>query len=241
LATDPAIPAILAFGPDASRTDVVMAALGAGKIVVSPPGSASLPIPPGTSGRLIIGGEIAHSEAGSRGLAAIRNPAFGPLRSIYLAIRQPRGPGDVLADLAPEALAFILEAIPDAITEIRLNAGRLFGPDRDTAVILLRSAADVVVTIELARCLPPTLPAPGLGEIEIDVMGAHQAIRVTPLASAVRIHRDDGIALKPWLNPPVLSMLRAVEAAIDDPAAASEGIGQANRAAALLARLLALT
>jgi hypothetical protein len=36
-------------------------------------------------------------------------------------------------------------------------------------------------------------------------------------------------------------MLRAVEAAIDDPAAASEGIGQANRAAALLARLQALT
>ena len=240
LAADPAIPAILALGPESSRLEVVTTALAAGKIVLCPPGSGPIAA---STGRLITGGEIAHSESGRRGLAAIADPAFGALHSLYIAIRQPRGPspgaGDVLDDLAPEAIDFALAAIPDPITQVRVNAGRLFGPDRDSAVILLRSATNVVVTIELARCLPPSLPAPGLGEIDIDAMGAHQSVRITPLASAVRIHRDDGIALKPWLNPPVLDMLHAVAAAIDDPTTANDGIAGANRTAALLARIRA--
>jgi hypothetical protein len=82
-------------------------------------------------------------------------------------------------------------------------------------VILLRSASEVVVTIELARCLPPSLPAPGLGEVEIEAMGAKQAVRAVPHAGAVRIHRDDGSAAVPWLNAPVLDLLRGLENPVD--------------------------
>jgi hypothetical protein len=213
---NPAVRAVLAFGAEAAQ--VASAALSAGKIAVCGPELARdaavvAALPPGI---LLCGGEIVHGEATRRALAVMADPAFGPLRSLYLAIRQPRGmPGDVIEALGPEALDAVLAAIPDEIVQVRVNAGALFGAERDSAVILLRSASDVVVTIELARCLPPSLPAPGLGEVEIEAMGAKQAVRAVPHAGAVRIHRDDGSAAVPWLNAPVLDLLRGLEAPVD--------------------------
>jgi hypothetical protein len=213
---DPAVQAVLAFGAEAAQ--VTSAALSAGKIAVCGPelardAAAVAALPPGV---LLCGGEIVHGEATRRALAAMADPAFGPLRSLYLAIRQPRGtPGDVIEALGPEALDAVLAAIPDEIVQVRVNAGALFGAERDSAVILLRSASDVVVTIELARCLPPSLPAPGLGEVEIEAMGARQAVRAVPHAGAVRIHRDTGSAAVPWLNAPVLDLLRGLENPVD--------------------------
>ena len=105
-------------------------------------------------------------------------------------------------------------------------------PISTPGLILLRSAGDVVVTLELSRCLPPTLPAPGLGDVEIDAMGAAQAVRIVPNASALRIYRDDGLSAAPWLDAPVLAMLRALEAAVDRPTEATDGL---TRAAGVLA------
>ncbi|MCX7376740.1 MAG: hypothetical protein NTY94_08375 [Alphaproteobacteria bacterium] len=213
---DPSVRAVLAFGVEAAQ--VASAALSAGKIAVCGPdlardAAAVAALPPGI---LLCGGEIVHGEATRRALAAMADPAFGPLRSLYLAIRQPRGtPGDVIEALGPEALEAVLAAIPDEIVQVRVNAGALFGAERDSAVILLRSASDVVVTIELARCLPPSLPAPGLGEVEIEAMGARQAVRAVPHAGAVRIHRDTGSAAVPWLNAPVLDLLRGLDNPVD--------------------------
>jgi hypothetical protein len=213
---DPAVRAVLAFGAEAAQ--VASAALSAGKIAVCGPelardGAAVAALPPGV---LLCGGEIVHGEATRRALAAMADPDFGPLRSLYLAIRQPRGmAGDVIEALGPEALDAVLAAIPDEIVQVRVNAGALFGAERDSVVILLRSASDVVVTIELARCLPSSLPAPGLGEVEIEAMGAKQAVRAVPHAGAVRIHRDDGSAAVPWLNAPVLDLLRGLENPVD--------------------------
>jgi hypothetical protein len=213
---DPAVRAVLAFGAEAAQ--VASAALSAGKIAVCGPELARdaavvAALPPGI---LLCGGEIVHGEATRRALAAMADPAFGPLRSLYLAIRQPRGmAGDVIEALGPEALDAVLAAIPDEIVQVRVNAGALFGAERDSVVILLRSASDVVVTIELARCLPSSLPAPGLGEVEIEAMGAKQAVRAVPHAGAVRIHRDDGSAAVPWLNAPVLDLLRGLENPVD--------------------------
>ena len=189
-------------------------------------------------GRLLPAGEIAHGEAGRRGLAAIAAAAFGSLRSLYLAIRQPRGGGDVFEDLLPEALDAVLAIVPGAFASVRVNAGALFGAARDTAVILLRAETGVVVTIDIARCLPPSLPAPGLGEVEIDAVGTEQAVRIVPHAGDIRIYRDGGAAAIPWLNAPVLGMLRALERAhdgADTPETGSEtGLARAHRALTLL-------
>ena len=133
----------------------------------------------------------------------------------------------MIADLAPEVVGFVTAAIQDDITAVRVNAGRLFGPARDSAVILLRSAGEAVITIELSRCLPASLPTAsaqaGLGDVEIEAVGMGQAVRITPLDSAIRIHRDDGGSVQPWLNAPVLEMLRDIAAVVDgyDATAAS--------------------
>jgi len=219
-----ALNAVLVFAPAGERFLPVLAALRAGKIVLCPPpialSAAELSelaaAEKSGGGRLLSGGEIVHSEAGRRGLVAMRAPEFGALRSLYLAIRQPRGgTDDVLDALGWEALDFIGAALPGGVSQVRLNGGALFGSVRDTVVLLLRGGDDAVVTVELSRCLPPTLPAPGLGEVEIEAFGAHQAVRIEPQASAVRIYGDTAVAAVPWLDAPVLAMLRAVEHAAD--------------------------
>ena len=243
--SDPAS-AVLIDLPPAARPATVVAALRAGAVVLCPPPvaqtaeelEAMAAAARAGGGRLLPAGEIAHSAAGRRGFSAIASPDFGALRSLYLAIRQARGlGGDVLDELLPEALDAVLSAVPGPLVSVRVNAGALFGPERDSAVILLRSVVGVVVTIELSRCLPPTLPAPGLGEVEIDAVGAHQAVRIIPQAGAVRVHRDDGTALVPWLDAPVLTMLATLEAAVDLPDAAPDGLARAEAAQTLAARI----
>ncbi len=228
--------------PQPERVPAVITALQAGHIVLCPPPvaldaaelAAIEQAQNAGGGRLLPAGEIAHTPAGRRGLAEMAAPAFGPLRSLYIAIRQPRGPGpDVLDSLLPEALDMVLAAIPDTFTSARINAASLFGPERDTAIILLRTDSDIVVTLELSRCLPPTLPAPGLGEIEIDAMGAHQAIRIAASAGAVSVYRDDGTTTHPWLDSPALAMLRALEHAHGTPQTAPSGLTRAFRALAV--------
>jgi predicted dehydrogenase len=233
--------AVLIDLPQPERAAAVITALKSGQTVLCPPPvalteaelAAIAAIP---TGRLLPAGELAHTEAVRHGLAAIADPAFGDLRSLYLSIRQPRGSGgDVLADLLPEALDTLLSILPGPFPTVRVNAASLFGDDRDTAVILLRSDTHVVVTLELSRCLPATLPACGLGEVEIDAMGALQSVRIVPGAGAVRIHRDDGVDHRPWLDAPVLAMLRTLEAPPGDGlarATAAFGLMKAIRAAA---------
>ena len=240
--------AVLIDLPPPARPAAAAAALRAGKLVLCPPPVVRTPAELDAiaaaaregGGRLLPAGEIAHGAAGRRGLSAMAAPEFGAVRSLYLAIRQPRGAGDnVLDDLLPEALDAVLSAVPGPFCAVRVNAGALFGPQLDTAVILLRSATGVVVTMELSRCLPPTLPAPGLGEVEIDAMGGHQSIRIVPQASAIRIHRDDAVAAVPWLDPPVLAMLQALETAVDAPATAPDGLERVRAALALTAAIRA--
>jgi predicted dehydrogenase len=248
LAVAPALRAILVFAPACERVAPVLTALRAGMIVLCPP-----PIALSTAelaeitaaeasggGRILCGGEIVHSQAGRRGLAAMRAPEFGPLRSLYLAIRQPRGgPGDVLDALGWEALDFIGAALPAGVSQVRVNGGALFGSVRDTVVLLLRGGDDAVATVELSRCLPPTLPAPGLGEVEIEAFGAHQAVRIEPQASAVRICTDTTLASVPWLDAPVLAMLRAVEHAADHVADREASLPRAAQALATMTAIRA--
>lgn len=246
LAPQPGADAVLIELPPPQRAAAAAHALRAGQLVLCPPPVALTAQDLETlasaaaegGGRLLPAGEIAHSEAGRRGLAVIRSTGFGPLRTLFIAIRQPRAaPGDVLDTLLPEALSAVLAIVPGPFAPPRVNAAALFGPTRDTAIILLRGTDNVVVTIELSRCLPTALPASGLGEIELDAFGTHEAIRILPSADAVRIHSDTAPAAIPWLDAPVFAMLRTIEAAIDAPAAApdrdSDGLDHARRLLAL--------
>lgn len=198
---------ILAFGD----IEAALAGLRAGKAVLCPPvwSRGELERLASAGNRLLAGGEIAYSQAGAHGLATIRNTSFGAVKSVYLAIRQARGePGD-LRDVVAEALDFVMAILPGGFPAVRVNKGALFGPAVDTVVLVLRSSLDVVVTLEVSRCLPAGLVLPGLGEVEIEVMGAAQSVRITPGSDAVQIWRDGGRRLAPWLDAPVLGMVRA--------------------------------
>jgi predicted dehydrogenase len=149
----------------------------------------------------------------------IRAPEFGPLRSLYVAIRQPRvhARGDVLDDLGWEALDFVLSVAKPV--RVHATTATLFGGDApDTAIIHMRTEGEAVITIELSRCLPPTLPASGLGEVEIEVMGAHQSVHLQPQATSVHVYRDSGVSKAPWLDAPIIRMLRTIAAVVDGAA-----------------------
>ncbi len=138
-----------------------------------------------------------------------------------------------------EALDFIGAALPAGVSQVRVNGGALFGTVRDSVVLLLRGDDDAVVTVELSRCLPPTLPAPGLGEVEIEAFGARQALRIEPQASAVRIYGDSTVAVVPWLDAPVLAMLRAVEHAVDHGAEKGDAMARASQALSIMTAIRA--
>jgi predicted dehydrogenase len=223
---DKEVRAVLVLTAPPERTELVIAALRAGRVVLCSPPAALDAVAleriaaarEEGGGKLIIGGEVAYTEAGARAIEAILAPEFGVLRSLYVAIRQPRvrSGGDVLHDLGWEALDFVLSVTQTRLRRVHATAAALFGgAAQDTIVILMRSADDVVITMELSRCLPDTLPAAGLGEVEVEAIGARQSVRLEPHATSIRICRDSGVSVAPWLDAPVLRMLRAVAAAAD--------------------------
>ena len=215
--------AVLVLGDPAQRAARVIESLRAERVVICPPPLAmtatELDRIAAARGKLLICGELAHTEAGLRAVQLIRAAEFGPLRSLYLSIRQQRrqSDADVLDELGWEALDFVLAVAGSGVRHVHATSATLFGSARapDSAVILLRTQQDAVVTIELSRCLPATLPAPGLGEIEIEAIGAHQSVLIEPHATAVRIYGDQAVAAAPWLDAPVIAMLRQAAALID--------------------------
>jgi predicted dehydrogenase len=223
VAGDPSLAAVLLLG--SAGPEAAEAALRAGRLVLCPPPAAPddaalarlIAAERAGGGTLLLGGELAHGEAGSRALAAIRDPAFGALRTLFLSVHQPRGAGpDILEAAGWEALDFVLAVLPGRVVRAQATGGALFGgATRDTLSALLLCDDGVVVTLELSRCLPATIPAPGLGEVEIEAVGTRQSVRATPHAEAVRILGDRGVNAAPWLDPPVALMLRRLAAACE--------------------------
>jgi len=231
---DPDVRAVLALG---APTDDIAAALRAGRVVLCPPPVTDLLRI--ANGKLIVAGEIAYSEAGARAIEMIRSSEFGPLRSLYVAIRQPRANGgDVLDELGWEALDFVLSVAKPQ--RVHATTATLFGGAApDTVVILMRTQDDAVITIELSRCLPPTLPAPGLGEVEIEAMGARQSIHLQPHATSVSVYRDSGIGTAPWLDAPIIRMLRTIAAVVDGGATPDDPFPRQQAALATMTALRA--
>jgi len=245
VANDAALAALLLLGPPGSAAAAAEAGLRRGAIVLCPPPAAPdeatlsrlEAAERAGGGTLLVGGELAYGEAGSRALAAVRDPAFGALRTLFLSIRQPRADEeDVLETAGWEALDFALAALPGRLVRTQATGGTLFGGrSRDTLSALLLCDDGVVATLDLARCLPATIPAPGLGEVEFEAFGTRQSVRAIPHAEAVRILGDFGDSAAPWLDPPVALMLRAVTAAHD-----TRPPSDLPRAAATLAAMRAI-
>ena len=197
----------------AERAKVVEAGLSAGKMVLCP-------FPPCTDpvalerlhsamqrggGRLVTYSGIAGSAAGVRALQAVRRDGqLGRLFSMWIGVRLERGgDGQGLLDRHLwDVLDFVLATHEGHLERVQAHCAALLtaGPEPDTAEILVRLAPEFVITVEIARCLPPGIPAPEEGEIEIEIIGAQQTLRLEPNAGHVRVYADGFAGARPWFE-----------------------------------------
>lgn len=224
LAGDPSLPAVFVAGDEPGRITAVEAALLAGKIVCCPVPvvthstelerlSAAL----SRGGALMSAGMLRHTPAGKRGLRIAVDGELGTLHSVYAAVRLPWGQPeqrgqDILDGAGWEIFDFLFSLTPAPVRRVHAHTGTLFGlPPDDTAVLTIRFADEVIATIELSRCLPPAVPVPPSGDVEVEVIGARQAIRIVPGATAVQVF-GEGTAVRPWVEDPVISMIEDLAA-----------------------------
>jgi predicted dehydrogenase len=221
VAEDPSLGGLVVLSDGPKKIDAVVAGLSAGKIVLCPAPAATSPVDVNKiaeaqergGGTLLSPSEIAHTEAGGRGIKIIADDAFGTLHSLYLSIRTPRGdraPSDgVLAELGWEALNFLLVCLRRKARRVYATGGHLFGPgsDPDTVVGILRFEDSIIATIDLSRCLPRTIPITGLGEVEMEAIGARQVVRIEPHKTAIGVHQDGAVAARQWVDDPIVSMV----------------------------------
>jgi predicted dehydrogenase len=237
VARDPELRAVLVLSETAGASVAAEAALGAGKavFVAAPAATRAEEVnrlagaAGGGRGVLLAGGTIRHSPAGREALRLIAADELGPLQSLYASVKLPVGgngerpaasPRPVLEDAAWDLLDFVVAATPGQAARVHASVDALFGSGvPDTAVAIIRFDNDLIATIEVSRCLPPSIPAAPDGEVEIEVIGGRDTVRLEPGATAVRIHRT-GTALRPWLDAPVVSMLSDLAAAADRSAPA---------------------
>lgn len=246
LAGDPSMPAVLVVTDGPGRITAVEAALRAGKTVCCPVPVVTqsteldrLPAALSRGGALISAGALRHTAAGKRALRIAAQGELGALHSVYATARfpwaQPSQRGQSVLDEAGwETFDFLLCLTPAAVERVHAYSGTLFGsgPD-DTAVLIIRFADDVISTVELSRCLPPAIPVTPIGDVEIEVIGSRQAIRVAPGATAVRAF-GEGAALYPWVEDPVISMVEELAAVASGASERTEGLESLRRAVALM-------
>lgn len=254
VARDPALQAVLVLS-DQVPVAAVEAALRAGKIVFcSVPAARAQDVnrlaAAQTEGRgtFLTGGSIRHSPAGREALRLLAAGDLGTPHSLFASVRLPAwaggaagtrldrtsaARGGILEEAGWDVIDFVVAAAGASPARVHAHVDSLFGAGApDTAVCIVRFENELIATIEIARCLPPAIPATADGEVELEVIGSRRALRLEPHATAVRVH-SDGTSLRPWLDAPVTSMLReVVDAANGAPTA--DGVAAARQAAALM-------
>ena len=251
IARDSAPSAVLILSDGSGGTVAAEAALAAGKIVFCAAPAATKPeeanrlagAAAGGRGALLVGGTVRHSPAGREALRLIRAGELGPLRSLFASLRLPAaGNGGlggthraVLEDAGWDLLDFIVAVTPAQPSRVHAHMDALFGSVApDTAVAIIRFDDGLIATIEVSRCLPHSIPAPADGEVEIELIGARQAVRLEPGMAAVGVYGAGGAALRPWLDAPVISMLDTLAAAAGGDLGSANGVAEVRRTVELM-------
>jgi predicted dehydrogenase len=227
LTDDPALPAIMVCGAAAARTEAIAAALAAGKIVLCPfpaarDSSALAALTEAQAkggGVLLTIGEIAGTAAGAHLLETLRTARIGRLHSIWAAIRSRRAAkadGDVVEQHGWPLLDFLLTATMAPPLRVHPTLAHLFepGPHPDTAVVLLRFDRELVATLEMSRCLSPSIAIPPTGEVEIEAIGNREVVRIEPYNSSVRVYGDSSVSMRPWVDSATVRVLPQLVAAV---------------------------
>ncbi|HKV44788.1 MAG TPA: Gfo/Idh/MocA family oxidoreductase, partial [bacterium] len=247
LARDPSLPAVLVLSSDPDKGRAAEAALAAGKVVLCPVPAATradeldrLAAAEGRGGgRFFSAGALRHTHAGRTALRLVAAGELGTLHSVYAAVRLPRGarahPGrPVLEEAGWEVFDALLTATPAMVRRVHAWSDALFEAGaEDTTVSIIRFEDDLIATIELSRCLPASAPALAAGEVELEIIGSRQAVRLEPYAASLRLFTSDA-ALLPWVDDPVLSMLQEVVDAVAGGVPRTGTVAHLRRVVALM-------
>lgn len=246
--------AVLLLAPPAQRPELACAAIETGRSVLCPaplaPGAQQMHALTqaisrrGSQAVLVAGGALAHTPAGRNALEVLASNTPGRIESAYAAVRWHARDAHMnashlgLPDAAWDVLDFVLEALDAPVSRVYAHAARLFdsGDAHDTVVSLMRFANDTVFSFEAAACLPSTIATPDEGEIELELFGAHEALRIEPYQTAVSVASTDAqarIDRRDWIEPPIAGMLAALLAAMHEPARALDALARQHRLAAL--------
>lgn len=251
IARDPAPRAVLILNDGSGGTVAAEAALAAGKIVFCAAPAATRSeeanrlagAVAGGRGALLVGGTVRHSPAGREALRLVRAGELGPLRSLFASLRLPAAgnggpPGThrpVLEEAGWDLLDFIVAVTSAQPSRVHAHMDALFGSVApDTAVSIIRFHDGLIATLEVSRCLPHSIPVPADGEVEIELIGARQAVRLVPGVAAVGVYGAGAASLRPWLDAPVISMLDTLAAAAGDDLAGADGVAEVRRTVELM-------
>jgi predicted dehydrogenase len=220
VAQDPDVAVVLVAADGPQRESVCQAALSAGKVVVCPaPAAESLAALDRLAeaqarggGTLLAPGEIRQTVAGAHAVRLAANGDLGEIHSVYAAVRFPAsdraaGRASVLETAAWDAFDAVCAAVPHPQRRVHATTARAFGHPADDAAVVIARFGDAIATIEVARCLPGSLATTVHGEVEIDIIGSREAIRVEPYRTAVHEYRGRAAARLAWADEPVLGML----------------------------------
>ncbi len=246
VAGDPSLPAVLVLSSDPGKRAVLDKALSAGKVVLCPlPTATSDAEVDGVAaaqargrGVLLSPSALRHTAAAASALKMVAHGELGTLHSVYAAGRFPWGdregqPG-VLEDAGWEIFDFLLAVAPAPVLRVHAQIGALFGSHAlDTAVLVIRFENDVIATIELSRCLPPSIPSTPSGEIEVELIGSRQAVRLEPYAPSLSLFGPTAVR-HPWVDDPVISMVRDVVRVVTGEADRVDGVAPLRRVVALM-------
>jgi predicted dehydrogenase len=247
VARDPSLPGVLVLSRDPGKVAAVEVALSAGKVVLCP-------VPAVTRGEdldrlaaaekrgggaLLSAGALRHTPAGQSALRMAAGGELGTLHSAYAAARFPsddhaRGRPPILDEAGWEIFDFLLAVVPAPVQRVQAQTAALFGLEaEDTAVLIVRFENDVIATIECSRCLPPSIPTTVMGDVEVELIGSQQAIRLDPWATSLGLF-GAGAARCPWVDDPVISMVRGVVNAVAGEAERVDATVHLRRAVALM-------
>lgn len=217
---DPGLPAIMVSAVAAARAEVIIAALAAGKFVLCPfpaaRDAASLAAVKSArakgGGVLLTLAEIASTAAGAHLLETLQTGRIGRLHSIWAAIRSRRvgrADSDVVEQHGWPLLDFLLTATSAPPLRVHPTVAHLFdpGPHADTAVVLLRFDGEVVATMEMSRCLSPSIAVPPMGEVEIEAIGKREVVRIEPYNTSVRVYADAGVCMRSWVDSAIVRVV----------------------------------
>ena len=221
---DDSLRAIVFTSPAQVGTDALLAGLLAGKIVfcTTPPArdAATLRMLARAQrdggGQLLCPNAIVDTEPGRMAREAVRSPEFGVVHSVYVAVRAARQAGagtpePVLASLGWQPLEFVLSCLKEPLARVHAIGGRLFqtSGEQDTVVAIIEAQNGAVITAEISSCLPASEAL----EVELDFVGAKQALRLEPFKSFYVTGPNTRHAL-PLLDSPAAGLVAVLAAAL---------------------------